>query len=53
MKGLSWKLLAVAFSLMIAGAFVAEDVWRVGGIVIVCVGAVFALAARLVIDSRL
>ena len=48
----SWTLIVAMFVLLIVGILVAADVWRIGGIVMVCIAAAIGLIARLGILSR-
>jgi len=48
----SWILVVAMFVVLIVGILVAVDVWRIGGIILVCIAAAIGLIARIGIQSR-
>lgn len=49
---LDYRLLGVGAVIGVIGALLASDVWHVGGIAVMMVGAIFILAARWMATSK-
>lgn len=52
MRGTIWALITAGFVLLIAGGFVAADVQKIVGIVLVCASGVFFFIARGMSESQ-